>query len=90
MGKKPTPDRMLEFMNLFDKQIMMCDDRNDLLTLASAMMACSKQIFAANLGASGTRTLFQEIADLLEYDEVIERTTKNAKSKGPKNKGSNL
>lgn len=90
MAKTPTPDRMMAFMTLFDKQVMMCDDRNDLITLASAMMACSRQIFVANIGASSTRKLFQEVADLLEFDEVLERNTRNAKSKGPKDKGSNF
>ena len=49
---------MKELMRPIDRQIMMCDDKNDLLMLASIMMTTSKNIFIAQLGAEGASELF--------------------------------
>lgn len=51
-------DRMKELMKPIDRQIMMCDDKNELLMLASIMLTTSKQIFRTQLGEEGSRELF--------------------------------
>jgi hypothetical protein len=57
-------DKMKELMKPIDRQIMMCDDRNDLFLLASAMMITSKNIFKNFLGKEGVL----EILDKLKRD----------------------
>lgn len=91
MAKKPYSKRMAELMIPIDNAIMMTDDRSDLMMLASAMLASSRQIFITNLGVAGTRLLFQEVVDLLTHDEVAEKIgKKNAKTKGRKDESGNL
>lgn len=89
----PKSKRMSELMIPIDNQIMMCDDRGELIMFASAMLASSRQIFLANLGAQSTLLLFEEVVSLLEAEvihEQIKGRKKNAEPKGRKNKGSNL
>jgi len=90
----PKSKRMSELMIPIDNQIMMCDDRGELIMFASAMLAGSRQIFLANLGAESTLLLFREVVMLLEEEVITEKlnkkANKNAKSKGPKDKGSYL
>lgn len=47
--------RMKELMRPIDQQIMMCDDEQDLLALASIMAATAKGIFVNHLGTEGAR-----------------------------------
>ena len=54
--------RMQELMLPIDKQIMMCDDRNDLLMLACAMMETCKDIFDLELGIEGRKAMFKDLA----------------------------
>lgn len=88
----PKSKRMAELMIPIDNQIMMCDDRGELIMLASALLASSRQIFLANLGAESTLILFQEMVILLQEEVVHEKIKgrKNAKPKGQNNKGGNL
>jgi hypothetical protein len=90
LNKKNPKQRMAELMIPIDNQIMMCDDRNDLMLLASAMLSTSKQIFVTNLGVAGTKILLKELLELMEHDEVVERIEKKNGKASPKNKGSNL
>ena len=53
---------MQELMLPIDKQIMMCDDRNDLLMLACAMMETCKDIFDLELGIEGRKAMFKDLA----------------------------
>lgn len=75
-----------------DQQIMLCDDRGELIMLASALLSSSRQIFLTNLGAETTILLFEEVLDLLKEEKIVNmvKNKKNAKLKGPKNKGSDL
>lgn len=57
-------EKMKELMRPIDRQIMMCDDRNDLFLLASAMMVTSKNIFKNFLGKEGAH----EVLDKLKRD----------------------
>jgi hypothetical protein len=54
--------RMAELMEPIDRQIMMCDNRNDLLMLASAMMITIKDIFDNEIGEDGRRQMFKDLA----------------------------
>jgi hypothetical protein len=45
---------MTELMQPIDRQIMMCDDVQDLFALASMMVVTSKNIFKQQLGKDGT------------------------------------
>jgi hypothetical protein len=55
--------RMMELMEPIDRQIMMCDNRNDLLMLASAMMVTIKDIFDNEIGEEGRRQMFKDFVD---------------------------
>lgn len=57
MAYKPEErmNRMKELMKPIDQQIMMCDDQQDLLALASIMAATAKGIFVNQLGVEGAR-----------------------------------
>jgi hypothetical protein len=52
-------ERMRELMRPIDTQIMMCDNRDELLMLASIMMTTSKNIFRDQLGEEGSKELFR-------------------------------
>ena len=52
--------RLAELMEPINRQIMMCDDINDLLMLAFAMMNRSRDIIDQHLGESKRRLLFKE------------------------------
>ena len=53
--------RMAELMKPIEQQIMMCDDRNELLMLACAMMTTVKDIFDVELGEAGRRKMFKDL-----------------------------
>lgn len=55
-----TRERMTEFMAPIDDQIKKCQNDHDLLMLASAMLASSKNIYETILGKEGVKTLFME------------------------------
>jgi hypothetical protein len=61
--------RMMELMRPIDRQIMMCDNQNDLLLLASIMTTTALRIYMQNLGGKGAKTLFQQMTD--DIDEKI-------------------
>ena len=52
---------MRELMKEIDTHIMMCDDVQDLIALASAMMISSKGIFKAHLGVEGTKFVLNKV-----------------------------
>ena len=60
--------RMRELMQPIDRQIMMCDDVQDLYALASIMVITSKNIFKQQLGRDGTISIFEHIMKDLERE----------------------
>lgn len=67
--KRKTIERMEELMMPIDRQIMMCDNVEDVLMLASNMLVTAKSIYIQNLGGAGTKELLQRMVD--EIDERI-------------------
>jgi hypothetical protein len=59
---------MRELMIPIDKQIMMCDDIQDLFALASIMTVTSKNIFIQQLGKKGAIEIFEKIMEDLENE----------------------
>ena len=51
---------MAELMRPVDQQIMMCDDREEVLMMACAMMQRIKEIFDSQIGVDGRKQIFQE------------------------------
>jgi hypothetical protein len=56
-------ERMLELISPIDRQIMMCDDRNDLLMMASAMLVFAKDIFDNEIGIKGRKEMFKNYSE---------------------------
>jgi len=54
--------RMEELMRPVDQQIMMCDDRDEVLMMACAMMQRIREIFDTQIGEEGRKTMFGEYA----------------------------
>ena len=69
IDREKTIQRMTELMEPIDRQIMMCDNVQDVLMLASNMMVTAKEIYLQNLGGAGTRELLQKMVN--EIDERI-------------------
>jgi hypothetical protein len=61
--------RMDELMRPIDRQIMMCDNVDDVMMLASNMLITAKNIYIQNLGGAAAKILLQKITD--EIDERI-------------------
>jgi len=55
-----TEKRMSELMEPINQQIMMCDNREDLLMFACAMMTTVKDIFDREIGLEGRKTMFKD------------------------------
>jgi hypothetical protein len=53
--------RMKELMKPIDKQIMMCDDKQDLLALASIMSVTAKNILVQHIGEDGARAVLSHL-----------------------------
>ena len=51
---------MTELMAPVEQQIMMCDDREDLLMMACAMLQRVDEIFTKELGERGREQMFRE------------------------------
>ena len=54
-------DRMNELMQPIDQQIMMCDDRDDVLMLACAMLQRVREIFDSQLSVEGRKKMFKDM-----------------------------
>ena len=48
-------------MRPIDQQILMCDNREDVLLLACGMMTTVKAIFDNELGEAGRKTMFEDM-----------------------------
>ena len=62
--------RMNELMEPIDRQIMMCDNAEDVLMLASNMLITAKGIYVQNLGGAVTKILLQQIVDSID-DRIL-------------------
>ena len=69
MSSRKIIDRMNELMEPIDRQIMMCDNVEDVLMLASNMMVTAKSIYVQNLGGAGAKQLIQNMVN--DIDERI-------------------
>ena len=54
--------RMAELMQPIDQQIMMCDDREEILMLACAMLQRVREMFDSQLGKDGRKLMFKELS----------------------------
>jgi hypothetical protein len=61
MDKEATDKRMAELMSPIERQIMMCDNREDLLMMACAMLTTVKDIFDIELGEEGRKRMFEDL-----------------------------
>ena len=63
MEDESVKKRLLELMNPIDQQIMMCDDRKDLIMMASCMMIYAKDIFDNEIGIKGRKRMFKDFSE---------------------------
>jgi hypothetical protein len=61
MDKNKLAQRMSELMAPIEQQIMMCDNREDLLMIACAMMTTVKDIFDNEIGVEGRKLMFKDL-----------------------------
>jgi hypothetical protein len=60
MNKDNVAKRMAELMAPVEQQIMMCDNREELLMMACAMMQRTHEIFLQELGEDGTKLMYKD------------------------------
>ena len=60
MVKREVAMRMAELMGPVEKQIMMCDSREELLMMACAMMQKTHEIFLQELGENGAKLMYED------------------------------
>jgi hypothetical protein len=53
--------RMSELVRPIDEAILMCDDREEILMLASVMQVRLKDIYDTQIGVSGRKTMFKDL-----------------------------
>ena len=61
MDRSEMAERMAELMLPIEKQITMCDNRQDLLMIACAMLQHVNTIFNQELGEAGRRQMFRDM-----------------------------
>jgi hypothetical protein len=60
MNNHDVKKRMMELMEPINRQIMMCDNREELLMLASCMLVSVKDLFDNEIGVEGRKKMFKE------------------------------
>jgi hypothetical protein len=60
MNKNNVAKRMDELMAPVEQQIMMCDNREELLMMACAMMQRTHEIFLQELGENGAKLMYED------------------------------
>lgn len=60
MDKEAVRKRMAELMEPVERQIMMCDTREELLMIACAMMQRTHEIFLNELGKDGSKLMYKD------------------------------
>ena len=53
--------RMSELVRPIDEAILMCDNREEILMLASLMQVRLKDIYDTQIGVSGRKTMFKDL-----------------------------
>ena len=53
-------ERMSELVEPIERQIMLCDTREDLLMMACVMLQRTREIFDAELGVQGRKKMFED------------------------------
>jgi hypothetical protein len=61
MDRSEMQDRMAELMLPIEKQILMCDNRQDLLMMACAILQHVNTIFNQELGEAGRKQMFRDM-----------------------------
>lgn len=62
-------DEKIKHINkVIDRQIYLCDDKDDVLIYATAMLAKARNIFKEQIGVEHTSSLLRSIATKLETD----------------------
>ena len=57
----PIERRMSELMEPIEQQLMMCDDREDQLMIACAMLQRVRELFDLHLGENGRKLMFKDL-----------------------------
>lgn len=53
--------RMTELMAPVEQQIMMCDDREDQLMMACALLQRTRELFDYHIGEEGRKRMFKDL-----------------------------
>lgn len=53
--------RMSELMKPIEQQILMCDDREDQLMMACAMLQRVRELFDYHIGVDGRKQMFKDL-----------------------------
>ena len=61
MDKDKIKVRMSELVRPIDEAILMCDDREEILMLASVMQVRLKDIYDTQIGVQGRKTMFKDL-----------------------------
>lgn len=61
MNKTEVSNRMQELMGPVERQIMMCDNREELLMIACAMLQRTTEIFESELGIEGRKKMYKDL-----------------------------
>ena len=61
LTREEVKQRMIELMEPIDKQILMCDNDQDLLMMACVMLQRTQNIYTSVLGENGARLMFEDL-----------------------------
>ena len=61
LTREEVKQRMIELMTPIDKQILMCDNREELLMMACVMLQRTREIFDQELSVEGLKRMFEEL-----------------------------
>lgn len=61
LDKEEVKQRMQELMDPIDKQILMCDNEQDMLMMACVMLQRTQEIYTSILGENGARLMFEDL-----------------------------
>jgi len=53
--------RMADLMRPIEQQILMCDDREDQLMMACAMLQRTRELFDYHIGEEGRKKMFKDL-----------------------------
>ena len=61
MDNDEIKERMTELMAPVERQLLMCDDKEDQLMMACAMLQLVSEIFVYHLGEQGAKQMFKDL-----------------------------